>query len=102
MWEDSNHLNFKKKQELLSLFKSNTSGDRVHTSSRPSEYYEVNKALYEWYKITCSKNIYPGGPQLTQKAKDIVEQLEKSISQVLGAGLTNGRRDTTSGVWRIW
>ena len=68
----------KKKEELLAMYESNASGSRVHTASRPSEYSEVNKALYEWYKIACSKNIYPGGPQLTEKAKQIAEQLGKS------------------------
>ena len=67
-----------KKEELFGMYESNTSGSRVHTVSRPSEYSEVNKALYEWYNIACSKNIYPGGPQLTEKAKEIAEKLGKS------------------------
>ena len=31
-------------------------------------------ALYEWYLLACSKNIYPDGPQL----KEIAERLGKS------------------------
>ena len=64
----------KNKESLLS--ESNISGSRIHTGpSRPSEFAEVNKALHEWYLITCSKNTYPGGPQLIEKAKEIAEHL---------------------------
>jgi len=41
------------------------------------EFEEVNKALYEWYVLDYSKNIYPGGPHLIEKAKLIAEQLGK-------------------------
>lgn len=69
----------KSKESLLAMYESNASGSRVHTgNSRPSEFAEVNKALYEWYVIACSKNIYPGGPQLREKAKQIAEHLGKS------------------------
>ena len=58
------------------MYESNISGSRIHTGpSRPSEFAEVNKALHEWYLITCSKNTYSGGPQLIEKAKEIAERL---------------------------
>ena len=52
----------KSRESLLALYKSNASSSRIHTSviQRPSEFEEVNKALYDWYKVACSKNIYPG------------------------------------------
>ena len=36
---------------------------------------EVNKAPYDWYILACSKNVYPTGPQLVEKAKQIAEWL---------------------------
>ena len=33
--------------------------------------------MYKRYLLACSKNIYPGGPQLIEKAKLIAEQLGK-------------------------
>ena len=33
--------------------------------------------IYQWYTLACSKNIYPGGAQLTEKAK-MAERLGKS------------------------
>ena len=42
-----------------------------------SEYVEVNEALYKWFTLACSKNIYPGGPELVEKAKEIAENLGK-------------------------
>ena len=66
----------KNKESLLSMYESNISRSRIHTGpSRPSEFAEVNKALHEWYLITCSKNTYSGGPQLIEKAKEIAERL---------------------------
>ena len=70
----------KSKESLLALYESNASASKVHTSmiQRPSEFEEVNKALYEWYTLACSKNIYPGGAQLTEKAKEIAERMGKT------------------------
>lgn len=74
----------KNKERLLEMFESNKSKSMINTGTpRTSEFSEVNKALYEWYKIVCSKNIYPGGPQLTEKAKEIAE---RPTLKVLGAG----------------
>lgn len=68
----------KNKESILSLFQANVSGSRVHTSKpRTSEYAEVNESLYKWFTLACSKNIYPGGPELVEKAKEIAEKLGK-------------------------
>ena len=55
----------------------NDSRERAYRNSRSSEYAEVNEVLYEWYNLTRSNNIYPGGAQLTEKAKEIAVRLEK-------------------------
>ena len=66
----------KNKEHIISLFYDNSSGSRVHTiKSRTSEYFEVNEALHKWFHLACSKNIYPGGPELMEKAKEIAEKL---------------------------
>ena len=69
----------KNQDTLLSIYESNASGSRIHTKKtfRSSEFSDVNKALYEWYVLACSKNIYPAGPQLIEKAKQIAERLGK-------------------------
>ena len=46
---------------------------------RSCEFGGVNEALYNWYTLACSKNIYPSGPQLCEKAREIAEQLSVSI-----------------------
>ena len=70
----------KKQDSLLSMYESNAAGSRVHDTMkfRSSEFMDVNKAVYEWYVLACSKHIYPGGPQLIEKAKEIAERLGKS------------------------
>ena len=37
----------------------------------PSSYANINEALYDWYVLAASKNIFPMGPQLVEKAKQI-------------------------------
>ena len=65
----------KNKETILAAYESNAS-----TSKKPrlSKYSDVNEKLYEWYTMACSKNIYPGGPQLTAKAKEIAVRLGKA------------------------
>ena len=41
------------------------------------EHLDTNEALYQWYSLTCSKNVYPDGPQLLEKARKIAECLGK-------------------------
>ena len=62
------------------MYEANAAGSRVHTkpSARTSEYADINEALYQWYNIACSKNVYPSGPQLAEKAKEIAERLGKN------------------------
>ena len=66
----------KNKDTILAAYESINSS----TSKRPriSKYSEVNERLYEWYTMACSKNIYPGGPQLIAKAKEIAVRLGKA------------------------
>ena len=69
----------KHKDSLLSMYESNASESRVHTNKTcgVSEYEEINKSLYEWYTLACFKNIFPMGPHLAEKAREIAERLGK-------------------------
>ena len=50
----------KQKDSLMSMYESNASGSRSILIRPPaSEYEEINKYLYEWYTLACSKNIFP-------------------------------------------
>ena len=61
------------------MYESNASGSRVHTNktSCVSEYEEINKSLDEWYTLAYSKNIFPMGPHLAEKTREIAERLGK-------------------------
>ncbi len=80
------------------MYEANASGSRVHTSktSRVSEYSEINEAPYEWYTLACSKNVFPAGPQLMEKAKQIAERLGKCDFKGSNAGWRNGKKGTIS------
>ena len=67
----------KKKESILNLYSSNASKDMLTIRSKKSEYSELNTLLYDWYCLATSKNIYPAGPQLIEKAKCIAEVLGK-------------------------
>ena len=64
----------KYKESILAAYESNASTSK---KGRASEYLEVNEELYEWYRVACSKNIYSGGPQLAEKAREIALHLNK-------------------------
>ena len=40
-----------------------------------SKFGEMNDLLYQWYHKAVSRNIYPGGPLLKEKAKQIADHL---------------------------
>ena len=54
----------KSKESILSMYESNASSSRVLTSKTCGRQSDINKSLYEWYTLACSKNIFPMGPQL--------------------------------------
>lgn len=62
----------KDKESILSAYESNASTCKKR---RASKFNEVNEALYKWYCMACSKNIYPCGPQLCAKGKEIATRL---------------------------
>ena len=40
-----------------------------------SKFSELNDTLYSWYLLAVSKNIFPDGPQLAEKARAIASRL---------------------------
>ena len=65
------------KETVVEQYESNMSSTSMLTRkrSRQSDFAPVNEALYTWYSLAKSRNIYPAGPQLCEKAKLIAEQL---------------------------
>ena len=77
----------KNKVFILTLYEANASSSLCHTRKRPrtSTYAEVNDGLHDWYLLATSKNIYPGGSELTEKVREIFAHLG-----VAGFKSTNG------------
>ena len=67
----------KNKESILELYESNASSSSIcmRKRARKSEFSEINEALHKWYLLACSKNIYPSGPQLSEKAREIAQRL---------------------------
>lgn len=70
----------KEKETILELFEANAASESVSSRkrARSCEFFDINEALHKWYLLACSKNVYPVGPQLCEKAKQIAERLQKS------------------------
>lgn len=51
----------REKASILALYEANAVGGSFHMRkrSRNSKNADINKALYKWYLLACSKNIYP-------------------------------------------
>ena len=62
----------KNNDSIQTAFESNLA---THQKPRSSKFSSVNEALYEWFSMACAKNIYPSGPQLIAKAKEIATRL---------------------------
>ena len=62
---------------IIELYQANVSSSSIcmRERVRSSEFSEVNESLHKWYLLACSKNIYPSGLQLCEKAKEIAERL---------------------------
>ena len=43
----------------------------------------MNDALYKWFTVACSENVYPGRPELMEKAKEVAEKLRSPIKRLL-------------------
>ena len=64
------------KERIKDLYEKNATGEICHSNQRfrESKYSEVNKALYQWHLLAVSKNVFPDGTQLAEKAKEIVSK----------------------------
>lgn len=78
------------KESIVELYESNMSSTSMLTRKRcrESDYSQVNEALYNWYLLATSRNIYPGGHQLCEKAKQIAEKLNVSDFKASNGWLT--------------
>ena len=78
MWENTS---VPYKASIIQRYKSNASGSACHSAqrTRKSQFAEVNYLLHEWYLVAVCKNIFPDGPTLIEKAKQIAKWLDISI-----------------------
>ena len=67
----------KTRDSIIGIYESNMSSTSLLSRKRcrESDFTPINEALYSWYLLATSRNIYPAGPQLCEKAKQIAEQL---------------------------
>ena len=65
------------KDRIVELYEANASAGMCQTRKRvrESKFSDVNEALYEWFRLAVSKNVFPDGRILCEKAKEIAERL---------------------------
>ena len=61
---------------IVEMYEENVSGTAYQIKRiRNSKFGEVNDSLYQWYCMATSRNLYPDGPLLMEKAKEISRHL---------------------------
>ena len=76
-------------ETILAAYECNASTSK---KCRVSKFSDINERLYEWYTMACSKNIYPGGPQLIAKAKEIAVRVGKADFQGTSGWLSKWKK----------
>ena len=46
-----------------------------HTQGTVIRFFNLNEAVYEWFRLAVSKNVFPDGRILSEKAKKFAERL---------------------------
>ena len=67
----------KNKDQIKELYESNASNGlaQFRKRNRKSEFADINEALYSWYQLAVSRNVYPDGTILMEKGLEIAERL---------------------------
>ena len=75
MWQNTDTDN--PKEAVEAMYESNASDklSQYRKRTRNSEYADINEALYKWYQLATSKNIFPDGKILMEKALEIANRL---------------------------
>ena len=63
--------------------------------ARTSQFADVSNRLYDWCLMAVCKNIYPDGPKICQKAKEIAQHLEISEYKASSGWLENEAQHST-------
>ncbi|XP_065832947.1 tigger transposable element-derived protein 6-like [Oscarella lobularis] len=65
------------KADIVKLYEENVLSKACHTRKRirESRFADVNETLYEWFCLAVSKRLFPDGPILREKAKEIAEAM---------------------------
>ena len=67
------------KEKIKELYEGNASDDLYQTHKRVRQSNNVNEALYEWFCLAITKNVFPDGRILCEKAKKLLINLELPI-----------------------
>ncbi len=66
------------KSRVIELYESFASANIYHTKRQmSSKFGEINDLLYDWYRMATSRNLYPDGSLLKEKALQIATQLDR-------------------------
>ena len=66
----------KNKEKIVEMHEAhNASARKCHKRNRDSKYSDLNEALHDWFCLAVSKNVYPDGSILKEKALEIAGHL---------------------------
>ena len=65
------------KERIVEMYEAhNASAQKCHKRNRESKYSDLNEALHAWFCLAVSKNVYPDGRILKEKALEIAGRLD--------------------------
>ena len=84
----------KNKETIKAMYESNASDklSQYRKRTRNSEYADINEALYKWYQLATSRNIFPDGKILMEKATDIANKLGVDTFKASNGWLTRWKQ----------
>ena len=65
------------RERIVELYEANAADEmyQMRKRIRGSTFSDVNEALYDWFCLAVSKNVFPDGRILSEKAKEIAQHL---------------------------
>lgn len=66
----------KSKEKIVEMYEAhNAPAQKCHKRNRHSKYSDLSEALHDWFCLAVSKNVYPDGRILKEKAIEIAGHL---------------------------
>ena len=86
------------RERIVEMYEAqNASAGKCHKRNCESKYSDLNEALHDWFCLAVSKNVYPDGRILKEKALEIAGRLDCDEFKASNGWLDRWKNATMSG-----